>query len=118
MDIFTIVIYVLAYIIVSDWWLKKVFQIERKEGVIVQYVNNVHKFIEWTLLAIMIIGVIYLLNKGIVAFQWLVSFFFITYFIRCFMLWKYERERKEYILEFNNLIALSVMVIALGITIF
>lgn len=103
------IIIAILYLFFSEKWLKKKYDIQRKEGVFVKFVNRLHMIIESTLLVIAIIGIFLFSNKGAYGFYWVFSFFTLILLVRTIMQYIFEKELKEYILQLNSLIAYIVL---------
>lgn len=99
----------ICYIFLSERWLKKKFSIQRSKGWITKYVNKAHKIMELTLFTTVIIGLLFI-SKGINVHYWLFPYLILLFLVRSFMKWKYERERKEYILELNGVFTLLIFI--------
>ncbi|WP_176330407.1 DUF4181 domain-containing protein [Oceanobacillus rekensis] len=110
MDVFIFLACFIVYVVLSEWWLKKKYSIKRKKGMLVKHVNKTHKKMEGALFIIVILGILFL-SKGIYAHYWLFSYLISLGFIRSMVKWKYERERREYILELNGLFSIITFVI-------
>lgn len=100
---------IIFYIVLSERFLKKKFKIQTK-GVIVKYVNNTHKIMERMLLSVSVILLIVFVVKGINIHYWLFPYLILLFLVRCYMQWKYERERKEYILQLNGVLTLLIFI--------
>lgn len=101
----------IVYLLLSESWLKQRFAIERKDGLFVKFINKQHMIIEIILLVIAIVGIFLFSSKGLYGHYWVFAFFITILIVRSIMQWIYERERKEYILELNSLLAFIVLFI-------
>ncbi|HYK71646.1 MAG TPA: DUF4181 domain-containing protein, partial [Pseudoneobacillus sp.] len=73
-----------------------------------KYVNTVHKWIE----RVIFLGFIFALWFFKDSFSLMISFFIIIFGIRSFMEWKYESEKREYII---TLFSICNLLLFLGI---
>jgi len=105
-----LLILIIAYVLPSNWWLKKKFNIEEKSF---NYVNKTHKLIELTISIMAIIGVIFSISRGVISIYLLIFSFIILMIVRAIMEWKYERGRKGYILSLNSLIVYILIAVAI-----
>lgn len=113
------IVFVLAivYLLLSESWLKKKYDIQRKEAIFVKFVNKIHLVMELILVAIAMIGVFVFSKEGIYSHYWVFGFFIAIMLVRTIMEFIYERERREYILELNyvmTFVVLFMIVIVLG----
>lgn len=113
------IVFVLAivYLLLSESWLKKKYDIQRKEAIFVKFVNKIHLVMELILVAIAMIGVFVFSKEGIYSHYWVFGFFIAIILVRTIMEFIYERERREYILELNyvmTFVVLFMIVIVLG----
>jgi hypothetical protein len=90
--------------------LRKKLKIEKSRGFFYKGVNKVHTVIELTMLAIFLI-LLWYLERPFPAF---ITFFFVLFSFRAFMEWKYEREKKNYLMTlFSIIMYLTIMGLAL-----
>jgi len=99
-----------SYLILSNWLLKKIFNIEEEKNSPV-YVNETHKFLHRIIMIIGLFGGVLLAPKGIIAFYWVFSCTIILISVRGIMEWNDDRESKGYIL-YINLIITGVFIVA------
>ncbi|AIF45340.1 DUF4181 domain-containing protein [Virgibacillus sp. SK37] len=93
----------IVYVFVTTWGLRRKYNIAYREGVRFQHVNITHKVLEYTILIVIVLGII--LTGGVYVLEWMLCYLLILYSIRSFMEWKYEKDQKKYVLSLNILIA-------------
>ena len=97
MGIFIVLILLFILLLISEWWLKKKYRIETHKGFFYKWVNKIHLCIEIALLIVfgVVIWFVEIYNFSIV-----IPFFFVLFIFRTIMEWKYNREKKIYIITF------------------
>ncbi|MEH7236797.1 DUF4181 domain-containing protein [Bacillus sp. JJ1562] len=85
--------------------LRRKFDIEKRSGW-ARSVNKVQTLIEIALFVVYFVGIWFALDY---IFLYMISFFAIINLFRAFMHWKYEREKKQYILFLYEVVILLVI---------
>lgn len=87
-------IVVLVFAILSERWLRKKFKIDKPKRFVYRSVNTFQKWIERTIIIAFLISLWFVDHT----LPLLIAFFLVLTSFRTFMEWKYEREKKEYII--------------------
>ncbi|WP_052307774.1 DUF4181 domain-containing protein [Bacillus timonensis] len=106
--IYKLIILVLAVVIfglISDVLLRRKFNIKKRRGLRSQWVNKGQASIELVLLVIYLVGIYFAIDS---IFFYIIGFFTILNLFRAFMHWKYEPEKKQYILYLYELVMLLI----------
>jgi hypothetical protein len=94
--------------------IRKKLKIEKSRGFLYKGVNKAHIVIELTILGVFLI-LLWYLERPFPAF---ITFFLVLFSFRAFMEWKFEREKKNFIMTlFNIVMYLAIMVLALVLNI-
>lgn len=100
-----IVIYGLG--ILSERYLRKKFGIEERKGFTYKSVNKLQRWVERSFLVTFLIALWFLIDY---AFLVLISYFVVMSLFRSLIEWRYEREKKEYILTLHSIIMYLLIV--------
>ncbi|MCA1055891.1 DUF4181 domain-containing protein [Rossellomorea aquimaris] len=98
-----------------DRWLRKKLHIPKKDGWVYKPVHPIQGWIEGL---IIVSGLIFTFNReyyGVDSQAFFPLVFFILFTFRAFMEWKFERERREYVL---TLISLFPFILWIGFVFF
>ena len=98
--------------ILSERFLRKKFEIEKRKGIIYKGVNRFQRWIEGSLIIIFLISLWFFIDY---IFLLLISYYVIMNLFRVLMEWKYEREKKEYILTLHSVIIYLLIIGSLSI---
>ncbi|MGE8079230.1 DUF4181 domain-containing protein [Peribacillus loiseleuriae] len=83
--------------------LIKKFNIKKEKGWRYNsHVNKIHKLGEWSILVVFLISIIYV-NPQKLAYYILLPYYIVMISFRAFMEWKYQREKRKYILTLSVL---------------
>lgn len=100
-------IVILCLGILSERYLRKKFDIEKRKGFIYKGANKFHRWTEGSLLIIVLILLWFFIEY---TFLLLISFYVLMNLFRALMEWRYERENKEYILTLHSIIIYLLLI--------
>ena len=86
--------------ILSDHYLRKKFGIENRKGFSFKSVNKLQRWVERGFIVIFLIALWFLIDYALLL---CVSYFVVMNLFRSLMEWRYEREKKEYILTLHSI---------------
>jgi hypothetical protein len=96
---FLAIIVIFIYGTISDFWLRKKFNIAKAKWGFYKSVNRLHRWVDISLFLLFLIGS-WIMENNYLFFLFLIFALFCS---RAFMEWKYERAKKEYILTINSI---------------
>ncbi|MFE8699573.1 DUF4181 domain-containing protein [Cytobacillus sp. FJAT-54145] len=101
-------VFVISYVI--EKLLIKRFNIKRRTKFIYKHVNKLHKRIEITAIILFFVSGFFVIDSYPTVYPyWIPGFFILTYSIRSYMEWKFQRETREFILSIMALITMVVL---------
>lgn len=104
--IFVAAVFAAAFVLEKA--VRKVFRVPKREGRLYRYVNETHRWTEWSIAGAVFTGGIAVAfwNPGIELFYLLIAFYLLLYGARAFFEWKFERKSRQYILSLFTMILL------------
>ncbi|MET3696786.1 uncharacterized protein DUF4181 [Bacillus oleivorans] len=106
MEPFELILILLVILLVSDWFLKKKFQITSREPYFYKPINKVQRYGEIIIHIIfwIVFPIVMARESGILFWTWI--FLYLTFLsgFRFTMEWKYEREKRQYLLTTSKFI--------------
>jgi hypothetical protein len=96
-------------------YLIKMYDIEKNKGLVVKYVNKYHMWGEYILLAIGIILIAAFAERGRMRSDSILILIIIVHLFRIVVQWRYEREKKAYILTAMSIAIFSVLLVGANI---
>jgi len=107
-----------------DLFMRKLLKVENKKWFSYNHINHLHKIIDWairiTFTVLILASTFYRINMDSTEIIWYLDVWFIlTIFIiisesvRAFMEWKYETNRKTYILTISEMVLMIVVLISI-----
>ncbi|WP_397539105.1 DUF4181 domain-containing protein [Rummeliibacillus pycnus] len=107
-----------------DFFMRKLLKVENKKWFSYNHINHLHKIVDWairiTFTVLILASTFYRINIDSTEIIWYLDVWFIlTIFIiisesvRAFMEWKYETNRKAYILTISEMALMIVVLISI-----
>ncbi|MFJ8261244.1 DUF4181 domain-containing protein [Rummeliibacillus sp. NPDC094406] len=107
-----------------DFFMRKLLKVENKKWFSYNHINHLHKIVDWairiTFTVLILASTFYRINIDSTEIIWYLDVWFIlTIFIiisesvRAFMEWKYETNRKTYILTISEMALMIVVLISI-----
>lgn len=104
-------VFLIIVAVFLEKYLIKKYDIEKHKGLIVKYVNKYHMWGEYFILAIGIILIAFFAERGQMRSDSILILIIVVHLFRIIMQWKYEREKKVFILTAMAIAIFSVLLI-------
>jgi hypothetical protein len=115
MEFIALGVFLIIVGIFLEKYLIRKYDIEKNKGLVVRYVNKYHMWGEYILLAIGIILIAAFAERGRMRSDSILILIIIVHLFRSVVQWRYEREKKAYILTAMSIAMFSVLLVGANI---
>lgn len=113
------IILVLSLFIMSaavEILIRRAYEIPKREGYVFKPINKTHRYIGMAIHTLFWVSFLFVRIESLF-FIWIFSYALVIFSFRLYMEWKFEREKKQYLISINSFIWLLLVLTTIRISI-
>lgn len=96
--------------------IRRAYEIPKREGYVFKPINKTHRYIGMAIHTLFWVSFLFVLIESLF-FIWIFSYALVIFSLRLYMEWKFEREKKQYLISINSFIWLLLVLTTIRISI-